>query len=622
MGKKKKSRRARTRGHRGGSGAAPAKAAKAAGSSPPQAELPLGKKLLFSLLAVGLFFGGLELVLALFGFEPVLYEDDPYVGFSAVVPHFVAGSRSDGTPVMETAANKLRLFNPQSFRRQKTAETYRIFCLGGSTTYGRPYGDVTSFCGWLRELLPVADPSKDWEVVNAGGISYASYRVALLMEELLRHEPDLFIIYSGHNEFLEQRTYGEILAYPRALRGLGALAGRTRLFTAAQLALDRLGDSPAERPATAAELDDEVRTMLDASIGPSAYHRDDALQDQVLQHYRYSLSRMVAMARSVGAEVVLASPAANLRHCSPFKSAPGESLDPQSEERCRRLASEAEQAEAEGRLDDALAALDDAVALDDRQAGLHYRRGQVLDALGRHGEAKLAFERARDEDVCPLRALGPTRQIVAEVAAEAGVPMVDFVALVEEVSRHGIPGEDLFLDHVHPTIEGNRLLALELLEALDREGIVRPVPDWDRAAAQRVKEQVESRLDPTAHGRALSHLSRVLGWAGKLEEARKLAVRAAELAPRSATVHHQAALCAHLTGDIAEAIRHYRRTLELDPNTATAHSNLAVILDEAGQDREAAVHYRRAIALLSDKNAAYRERLQAALAKLQAETLP
>ncbi|MFW6168867.1 MAG: hypothetical protein ACODAD_00150 [Planctomycetota bacterium] len=61
----------------------------------------------------------------------------------------------------------------------------------------------------LREFLPVAHPSRRWEVVNAGGVGYASYRVAKLMEELVRYEPDLFIIYSGHNEFLKRRTYAD-----------------------------------------------------------------------------------------------------------------------------------------------------------------------------------------------------------------------------------------------------------------------------------------------------------------------------------------------------------------------------------------------------------------------------
>ena len=109
-----------------------------------------------------------------------------------------------------TAQNKRGYFNVQGFPQVKAPGTYRIFTLGGSTTYGRPYDDKTSFSGWLREFLPMADSQRNWEVINAGGISYASYRVAHLMEELVNYQPDLFIIYTGHNEFLEERTYGQI----------------------------------------------------------------------------------------------------------------------------------------------------------------------------------------------------------------------------------------------------------------------------------------------------------------------------------------------------------------------------------------------------------------------------
>jgi hypothetical protein len=54
------------------------------------------------------------------------------------------------------------LFNAQQFPREKAPRTTRIFCLGGSTTYGRPYDDTTSFAGWLRELLASATPATAW----------------------------------------------------------------------------------------------------------------------------------------------------------------------------------------------------------------------------------------------------------------------------------------------------------------------------------------------------------------------------------------------------------------------------------------------------------------------------
>jgi len=154
-------------------------------------ETPARKKALFAVIAVVGFFLLLELGLFLGGIEPLVQHDDPYMGFASSIPLYVEDKAGCGTNLV-TAPNKTRLFNRQRFPKSKPANTYCIFTLGGSTTYGRPYNDSVSFSGWLREILPAADPSKQWEVINAGGISYASYRVAVVMEELTAYEPDLF----------------------------------------------------------------------------------------------------------------------------------------------------------------------------------------------------------------------------------------------------------------------------------------------------------------------------------------------------------------------------------------------------------------------------------------------
>ena len=170
---------------------------------------------------------------------------------------------------MVTAENKLSLFNAQHFPRKKAAGTFRIFCLGGSTTYGHPYDDKTSFPGWLRELLPVVDPSRRWEVINAGGISYASYRMAMLMEELVAYEPDLFVVEAGHNECLERRTYARIIATPAPIRGLGALASRTRTWTALKYLIYGSSNRSSSAP-SGTRLPGEVAAVLDRSVGPEA----------------------------------------------------------------------------------------------------------------------------------------------------------------------------------------------------------------------------------------------------------------------------------------------------------------------------------------------------------------
>ena len=496
--------------------------------------VPLWQALVLPIAAILVFFLLLEGGLALFGVKPALKTEDPFVGFASNVPLFVPSPGPGGAQLLTTAPNKLNNFNQQSFPRQKGPGTYRIFTLGGSTTYGRPYDDTTSFAGWLRELLPAADKSKNWEVINAGGISYASYRVAHLMEELVNYQPDLFIIYTGHNEFLEERTYSQIRDIPPVIRSTVALLAKTRTWSAMNTALQRLGVKPQAEEGDRDKLALEVTAILDHSAGLDRYTRDDPLQENIRHHYRISLERMVALARSVNAQVIFVAPASSLNDCSPFKSEHTQDLAPEVRQRSAQMLAQAKVAMRQENWNEAVILLEAAVALDPRHAELQYRLGQALMALGRFEEAEGALRLARDEDVCPLRALTPMRRIVAEIAKEQEVGLVDYVDLTErhmqKIQGHSIPGEELFLDHVHPTIEGHKILAVALVQAMVDEGLVRPGSDWGEQTIAVVSTKIEARTDREAHGRALASLARVLLWARKLEDAARLARQAQEIA--------------------------------------------------------------------------------------------
>jgi len=541
------------------------------------------QRVLTALIASGVFFGILEGVLALTGVEPALRSEDPFVGFVPGIPLFVEQTDANGRKILATAENKLVFFNRQSFPRVKQPGTYRIFCLGGSTTYGRPYSDTTSFAGWLRELLPAADPHRNWEVINAGGISYASYRVAHLMEELAGYEPDLFIIYTGHNEFLEERTYGALRDLPVAVRSAAAVLARTRIWAVMKQILKPLSAAPGAVGNTSEKLSAEVNTMLDRSAGPERYARDDTLREQILLHYRISLERMADIAKRAGADVIFVTPASNLKDSTPFKSQHTDGLGEADRSRSETLLATAQQQILQSAWSEALETLDAALAIDPRFADLHYRRGVVLIALGRHAEAAVAFRSARDEDVCPLRALSPMHETVADVARENGAMEVDFADLVEQraLAEMGfsIPGEESFLDHVHPTIEGNRILALALLDAMIAMGVVQPSSDWGAEAIDRVASQIEAGIDPIAHAQALANLARVLSWAGKDEDARRLADRALAEAPELATANADVlAILSEREGDSVKTWHYLRAALKADPANPQIHLQIGLEL--------------------------------------------
>jgi tetratricopeptide (TPR) repeat protein len=333
---------------------------------------------------------------------------------------------------------------------------------------------------------------------------------------------------------------------------------------------------------------------LDNTRGPTAYTREALHRAQVFQQYRLNLSRMVDLARSVGARLVFVTPVCNLKEASPFKSERRSGLSEADGRRWLELFKRArEDYYASASPTNALAALAEAAAIDDLPADLHFVRGHVLEKLGRFDEAKAAYERARDEDVCPLRAPTAIRESLVEVAAERQVPLVDFAPVVEARSDHGIPDARMFLDHVHLTIKGYRLVALEIIKTMEKAGIVRP--SWDSAVIERVTREVESRIDTRAHSLALMNLCKTLGWAGKREEAYRAGAQAAKLGPDIAKVRYEAGLAAQLSNRTEEAIAHYRRAVELEPTLADAHCALGVLLEERAQLPEAVAHYRFAL---------------------------
>jgi len=84
---------------------------------------------------------------------------------------------------------------------KKPPNTIRVLCLGGSTTCDT----VTDGKTWpekLEALLQKADPSRDVQVLNFG-MNAASLPFNVVQFALLgvHFQPDLVIVYAGHNDF-------------------------------------------------------------------------------------------------------------------------------------------------------------------------------------------------------------------------------------------------------------------------------------------------------------------------------------------------------------------------------------------------------------------------------------
>ena len=540
-----------------------------------QVDISLRKKTIFSLVAVlgiGLL---VELVLVVCGLGSVEGIDDPFVGFNAGTSLFVE-SEIDGQDWMRTAPGKQVWFNDQRFPRIKGANTKRVFCLGGSTTFGRPFDDSTAFSGWLRELFPLVDPETQWEIVNAGGVSYASYRVANVMEELCHYDPDLFIVFTGHNEFLERRTYAGLIDEEwneeRVIARVRHTLQASRLFNLLEKWMRPengfLLEAKDELPA-------EVDEILNHSAGPKDYERDDQWQNNVLTHLKVNLGRMIQMARTVDAEILFVSPASNLRSCLPFKSVSGvvTAAEPSRAIKGTQPASPiAENVSLDranlrslvssGNIAAALDQIDRGIEVDSRNADLLFFKGRCLFEMGEFDAAREAFLRAVDEDVCPLRATGAIRRSVIEICAANRAVCVDFDSILGEQSQeqygHRCFGDEYFLDHVHPTVDAHGLLARSIIEQLQRSGwLVGQAVSTEMVDS--VSRAVVSKIDLERQAIAFRNLAKVLHWAGKFEEAIPKAVDATRLLPDDLESYYVMADCLRQLGRNDEAYLAYQQ---------------------------------------------------------------
>lgn len=450
----------------------------------------------------------LELILRLAVPAPVLNLEDPYVSFSGMRTLFAP----DSTGMRyETASERLDFFRPQSFTAVKDARTFRIFCLGGSTVQGRPYAVETAFTTWLKLNLDAAQPSMQWEVINCGGISYASYRLVPIMGELLDYEPDLFIIYTGHNEFLEDRTYGHIKKMSRWRIRLHRVLLNLRIYGTAHTYFSGRGaKKTAATDSSKTVLPTEAEAKLDFEDGLKWYHRDDIWQRGVIEHFSLNIEAMVSMARKAGVPIILANPVTNLENCPPIKS----QADTETTEAQRREAADFREQARQLGWDDAygkIKLLEQAAKIDSRDAGLLYVIGKCYARIGRFDEAKKWFIRAKDQDICPLRILEPMRDAIRDIAARSDVPLVDVQALIESRSDSSIAGDKWLLDHVHPSIAGHKLIADAMFQAMESMGLVRPSENW-LTARDKLWENRLSSLDDRYYRQGAARLKRLQIW--------------------------------------------------------------------------------------------------------------
>ena len=345
----------------------------------------------------------------------------------------------------------------EPFVEPRPANALRVVFVGASTVQGYPLARRLAAASFLEAMLQDALPGRQVQVFNLGITSIASFAVGRVLEDAMALEPDLAVVYAGHNEFYGLYGVGE-RPTPRFNRfHYGLLEWRLAMLAR------RLLDALRGREVTTVDL---LEIMGERGVVPQGSPRRQA----ALVHLRENYREMARLCRQRQVPLVLCTLAANDAGFAPVGAAEpvlgGLQKGRWEKEiaRAEKLLSGHEVSPDSAAM--ALAGLDRVGAGASENAWWWYLRGRALGSAGRAPEAFAAFRRARELDTMPWRAPEGHNRVIREVASEAGVLLAD----VEGAFRHHAPpagvGWELMADHVHPSVRGQYLLARTVVEAL------------------------------------------------------------------------------------------------------------------------------------------------------------
>jgi len=266
----------------------------------------------------------LEVTLSLFGIAQPIEEEELSRGFDHSAAYFTPVEDQPGTwQTQFWAADEGRpvVIPPKDGRK-------RVLMFGGSNTEG--FG-----LRFINEALRDADQLENFEVINLGRHGYGSERVSIIFDQALENlAPDIVVIYTGHNEFVEAGFQKDLeVKWPSESTRLAAKAAQG-LHT-----FQALRDAVMPAP--------QLSTPMHSSAPTDWQWEYDKFKDttypETLQRfaaYQANLERMVEASEARGVGVVLCTVIYN-RFSIPYLSTPPPELGAQARDTVAALMAEA-----------------------------------------------------------------------------------------------------------------------------------------------------------------------------------------------------------------------------------------------------------------------------------------
>jgi tetratricopeptide (TPR) repeat protein len=366
------------------------------------------------------------------------------------------------------------VYAEQTFAKEKSPKTYRIFCLGESATHGLPYPPNINFPVFLKQRLLTLFPDHQFEVINVGMTAISSHVVADFVNELVNYQPDLLLVYMGHEEL-----YGALGTASR--EGFGVNRTRLKWDRALQkyklylLARDLVRGVAAMFRSNEKKGEPD-RTPMARMIGKSNIGIASQEHQIAIQSFIDNLLEIIDTAQRHQVKILVSALVGNLKDQAPFETA---LIPPPKQITWDNYATQGDKHWANDDSAKADFLYQRALEIFPESADANFILGRRYLAIGNRQKARTLFETALDLDLMPLRARTEFNRALLAICADKRVPVVPMHQIFDLNSNDGIPGFELFADHVHPNRLGYFLMAKQFCLSMHENDCVAPKSQWD-----------------------------------------------------------------------------------------------------------------------------------------------
>ncbi len=322
-----------------------------------------------------------------------------------------------------------RIPSPAShfFKADKPDSVYRIVVLGESTSLGFPYNKLEAFPHQIQQMLNNTGCYSSFEVINFSMTAINSHIGADMVKEIAKKcQPDLVLIYFGHNEFI---GIGGAGTYHKFFFRVNYCLSHLRFYQALKSVISR----------KKFEAEESLFEIMTKNEGV-AYQSD--VYKKTMADFEENYTRMVSEFRSKNIPVMCLGVVKNLRDFPP-----GPAVETGMDYN-KIISDSLHFAENFSRLSDTLTS-----------PYAMFRFGRLLYQNGYLEEANLMLQKAVDYDPTRFRAPSDINRIIEEIAKNQNCDYIDCQEYFNKISPFMITGNDLILEHVHPTIGGHFKIA-------------------------------------------------------------------------------------------------------------------------------------------------------------------